>query len=282
MADAGHRPAPGARLHALRVLLDQFILSVSKGPKVRRFLTSATKSIPAAQLMGSEPRAVLRRGRQAGGRGFDVIDINFGCPVKKVLGPLPRRLPAEHARTWPWRSSPRTRDAVPPQIPVTVKMRRGMDDSPQSRDRFFAIFDGAFARGAAAITVHGRTVRQRYEGPSSWDFLAEVKRHAGRATVLGQRRPVHRRRFAWTMIAADGRGRRDGRPRGDRQSLDFRPGPGAGGRRCPCPRRRALHEQREVIAEHFRLAEELYGAERLLRPDAQVRHQVFAVASRSP
>ena len=64
-------------------------------------------------------------------------------------------------------------------------MRRGLDDSHESRDNFFAIFDGAFALGAAAITVHGRTVRQRYEGPSSWDFLREVKQHAGHADRLG-------------------------------------------------------------------------------------------------
>ena len=90
------------------------------------------------------------------------------------------------------------RDAVPPHIPVTVKMRRGIDDSPESRDKFFTIFDGAFARGVAAITVHGRTVEQRYIGPSRWEFLREVKRHAGERDRAGQRRPVHRRRPAST------------------------------------------------------------------------------------
>ena len=68
---------------------------------------------------------------------------------------------------------------------MTVKLRRGMDDATESRDNFFAIFDGAFARGAVAATVHGRTVRQRDEGSASWDFLREVKLHAGARTVLG-------------------------------------------------------------------------------------------------
>ena len=82
----------------------------------------------------------------------------------------------------------RTRDIVPPEIPVTVKMRRGMDDSPGSRGHFFAILDGAFARGIAAVTVHGRTVRQRYEGSSCWEFVREVKQHAGgRDEHLGRR-----------------------------------------------------------------------------------------------
>ena len=64
-------------------------------------------------------------------------------------------------------------------------MRRGLDDSQESRDNFFQIFDGAYERGAAAITVHGRTVEQRYVGPSRWEFLREVKQHAGTRTVLG-------------------------------------------------------------------------------------------------
>ena len=70
-------------------------------------------------------------------------------------------------------------------VPVTVKMRRGIDDSAESRDHFFTILDGAFAAGIAAVTVHGRTVQQRYVGRSSWDFLKEVKRHVGERVILG-------------------------------------------------------------------------------------------------
>jgi tRNA-dihydrouridine synthase B len=68
---------------------------------------------------------------------------------------------------------------------VTLKMRRGLDDSAASEERFFAILDGAFARGIAAVTVHGRTVRQKYVGDSDWAFLARVKRHLGGLTMLG-------------------------------------------------------------------------------------------------
>ncbi|RME40538.1 MAG: tRNA-dihydrouridine synthase family protein, partial [Planctomycetota bacterium] len=50
---------------------------------------------------------------------------------------------------------------------------------------FFRILDGAFALGASAVTVHGRTVRQRYVGPSDWSFLREVKRYLGDRVVLG-------------------------------------------------------------------------------------------------
>ena len=156
------------------------------------------------------------------------------------------------------------RDAVPAEIPVTVKMRRGIDDSAESRDRFYEIFDGAFALGVAAITVHGRTVMQRYDGPSRWEFLRELKQHAGDRVVLGQRRLVHGAGLP-RHDAVHGRRWRDGRPRGDWQSVDFRAGPAlAAGEPLPDPP--TLYEQREVIREHYRLAEEIYGPERCL-PD---------------
>ena len=60
-----------------------------------------------------------------------------------------------------------------------------MDDTLQSERDFFEILDGAFEIGVAAVTVHGRTVRQRYVGPSDWSFLARVKRHVGDRVILG-------------------------------------------------------------------------------------------------
>lgn len=65
------------------------------------------------------------------------------------------------------------------EIPVTVKMRRWLDDSAESRDNFFRFLEGAFEIGVAGITMHGRTVQQRYVEPSRWDFLQEVKQHVG-------------------------------------------------------------------------------------------------------
>jgi tRNA-dihydrouridine synthase len=79
----------------------------------------------------------------------------------------------------------RVRAAVPPHLPVTLKMRRGMDDSPESERNFFLILDYAIEQGLAAVTVHGRTVQQRYVGPSDWSFLTRVKRHVGAYTILG-------------------------------------------------------------------------------------------------
>ena len=76
-------------------------------------------------------------------------------------------------------------DAVGGRVPVTLKMRRGMDDTAESEANFFSVLDAAFEIGLSAVTVHGRTVRQRYAGPSNWEFLARVKRHVGDRVILG-------------------------------------------------------------------------------------------------
>ena len=150
----------------------------------------------------------------------------------------------------------RVRDALPPQVPLTVKLRRGMDDTAESRQRFFALFDGAFARGVVAATVHGRTVRQRYEGAASWEFLREVKRHAGERTVLGSG-DLFTAADCLDMMRETGvdgvsiaRGA-IGNPWIFAQVRTL----AAGGPIVPP----TLAEQRAVIAEHYRLAEELYG-----------------------
>ena len=70
-------------------------------------------------------------------------------------------------------------------MPVTVKLRRGVDDSEESRRKFFEIFHGALEYGVAAFTVHGRTVQQKYRGASDWDILKTAKKHAGEIPILG-------------------------------------------------------------------------------------------------
>lgn len=250
----------GASYSLCEVMLDQFLLSVKNRRKNRHFLYCGTDEHPVGgQLMGAEPEQFAAGALRLVEAGFDVIDINFGCPVKKVLG---------RCRGGFHLSQPavaleivrRTRDVVPSAIPVTVKMRRGLDDSAASRDNFFTILDGAFAAGVAAVTVHPRTVRQRYVGPSRWEFLREVKRHVGTRTILGSgdlftaQDCLNMLRetgvdgvtvargaignpwiFAWTRALARGK---------------------------PLPSPPSLHEQRDLIREHYGLVEGLYGADR--------------------
>jgi tRNA-dihydrouridine synthase len=158
----------------------------------------------------------------------------------------------------------RVREAVPAEIPVTLKMRRGIDDTAESREKFFEIFDGAYRLGVVAITVHGRTVHQRYDGPSRWEFLRELKRYAGERVILGSgdlfnaQACIDMIRYTGVDGVTVARGA-IGNPWIFAQVRAL-----AAGRPLPDPP--TLHEQRDVIREHYRLAEEVYGAERCL-PD---------------
>jgi nifR3 family TIM-barrel protein len=173
----------GAEFAMAEVVLDELVLL--HGKLRERILKIGADDHPiGGQLMGSHPEQFGEAANDLVEAGYDLIDINFGCPVKKVLG---------RCRGGFLLSDPRGAleivksviDAVDGRRPVTLKMRRGFDDSLESESKFFAILDGAFELGAAAITVHGRTVEQRYVGPSKWEFLARVKRHVGSGTILG-------------------------------------------------------------------------------------------------
>ena len=250
----------GAAYALCEVMLDQFLLAVKQRKRTRHFFQLVAEDHPVGgQLMGAEAEQFAAGAVRLVEAGFDVIDINFGCPVKKVLG----RCRGGYHLGQPDGALEiirRTRDAVPDHIPVTVKMRRGIDDSERSRDHFFTILDGAFQSGIAAVTVHGRTVQQRYIGPSRWSFLAEVKRHVGHKTILGSG-DLFSAQDCIDMIGQTGvdgvtvaRGA-IGNPWIFHQVREL-----AAGHPLPAPP--TLCEQREVIGEHYRRAEELYGPKR--------------------
>ncbi len=250
----------GASYTLCEVMLDRFLIELKSRGRTRHHLHIAEEEHPVGgQLMGAVPEDFGPAALRLVDAGFDIIDINFGCPVKKVLG---------RCRGGFHLSQPdvaleivhRVRDAVPAHIPVTVKMRRGIDDSPESRDKFFIIFDGAYSAGAAAITVHGRTVLQRYDGPSNWDFLRDVKRHAGPRTVLGSG-DLFTPQACLDMIARTGV---DGVTvaRGAVGNPWIFVQVCALARGLPLPPPPSVHEQRDVLQEHLALAEAAYGADR--------------------
>lgn len=250
----------GASYTLCEVMLDKFLLEIKDRKKTRHFLHLTQEERPTAgQLMGAEPEQFAAGAARLAEAGFDVIDINFGCPVKKVLG---------RCRGGFHLSQPdialeivrRTRDEVPANTPVTVKMRRGIDDSEQSRDQFFQILDGAFAAGVDAITVHGRTVMQRYIGPSRWEFLREVKQHVGDRIILGSG-DLFTAEDCWRMIEETGvdgvtvaRGA-IGNPWIFEQARALADG-------LPLPAPPSILHQRRVLERHWELAEQLYGADR--------------------
>jgi len=252
----------GAPYTIAEVMLDRFVVQVATGRKARRYIRLDDEEHPCgAQLMGSQPAELLPAAEKLVRAGFDVIDLNFACPVKKVLGKHRGGFLLGRPQT-ALEIVARLRDALPAGVPLTVKMRSGLDDTPESRQMFFEIFDGAFRLGAAAITVHGRTVRQRYEGKSSWQFIRQAKQHAGSKTVLGSG-DLFTPQACLEMIEQTGvdgvtaaRGA-IGNPWLFRQARAL-----AAGEPIRPP---SLDEQREVIAEHYRLAEEAYGPRRCCR-----------------
>ncbi len=121
------------------------------------------------QLAGREERWMAEGARIAEGAGADVIDINMGCPAKKVTSgyagsALMRDL--DHAL----RLIEATVGAV--SVPVTLKMRLGWDDTCLNAPDLAA---RAEAAGVAMITVHGRTRNQFYKGKADWRAIAAVR-----------------------------------------------------------------------------------------------------------
>jgi len=121
------------------------------------------------QLAGRDATAMAEAARIAEGEGADIIDINMGCPAKKVTGgycgsALMRNL--DHAVS--------LIDAVvgAVSVPVTVKMRLGWDDDSRNAPELAARAQNA---GVRMVTVHGRTRCQFYEGRADWAAIAVVK-----------------------------------------------------------------------------------------------------------
>jgi nifR3 family TIM-barrel protein len=126
--------------------------------------------ISALQLAGCEPAAMAEAARLAVDRGADLIDINFGCPVKKVA--LGQQAGSALMRDESAAAAilEATVKAVP--VPVTLKMRMGWDHANLNAPTLARI---AQECGIRMVTVHGRTRQQFYTGTADWDFIRSVK-----------------------------------------------------------------------------------------------------------
>jgi tRNA-dihydrouridine synthase B len=123
----------------------------------------------AVQLAGCEPRIMAEAAKLNADRGARLIDINFGCPVKKVVnGHAGSALMRDE--THAARILEATVKAV--DLPVTLKMRTGWDDNSRNAPRLARI---AEACGIRMVSVHGRTRCQFYAGSADWRFIRKVK-----------------------------------------------------------------------------------------------------------
>src|SRR5687767_1609539 len=164
-------------------LLD--VIMVNGGQGLRKSIDINDEDHPVAgQIIGSEPDTMARAAVLLQQAGYDVIDLNFACPVKKIKNKARGgHMLFDEARAVSIVKA--VRDALPPSAVTTVSLRRGFDDSNESRERFERIVETIFANDYAAVRVHARTVEQKYLGQSRWSFLREVKQRWPDKTILG-------------------------------------------------------------------------------------------------
>lgn len=121
------------------------------------------------QLFGSDPDIVSTIAHQLEDRPFDILDLNMGCPVPKIVnngeGSALMKNPLLAGRI-----IEKTVKAI--EKPVTVKIRRGFDEEHVNAVEMAKVAENA---GAAAIAVHGRTREQFYAGKADWDIIRQVK-----------------------------------------------------------------------------------------------------------
>lgn len=141
-----------------------------KNKNTEELLTIDKREHPVSlQLFGSDPDVISEIARQIEERPFDILDINMGCPVPKVVnngdGSALMKNPLLAGKI-----IEKTVKAI--QKPVTVKIRKGFDEEHINAVEMAHIAEES---GAAAIAVHGRTREQYYSGKADWDIIRQVK-----------------------------------------------------------------------------------------------------------
>ena len=150
-----------------------------KDQKARRYLHFYDDEHPiSAQLFGSDPKVMAEAARMVEGLGFDLVDLNLGCPAKKVVkcnggSGLLRDLPAIG------RIFESVRAAV--KIPFTVKFRAGWNDGEIVCVELARMAENC---GLAAVALHARTREMGYSGNARWEWIAAVK-DAVKIPVIG-------------------------------------------------------------------------------------------------
>jgi len=138
--------------------------------RTRRMAELGADEHPAAiQIAGSDTRFVAEAARWAVGRGADFVDINMGCPVKKICKQV-----AGSAMLKDERLVARVLEAVvgAVDVPVTLKIRTGWDERSKNVERIAHIAEEC---GIRMLTVHGRTRAQMFHGHARWEDIGRAK-----------------------------------------------------------------------------------------------------------
>lgn len=158
----------GAGLVVSEMIASKAMIHASQ-KTIGRCRAAAEERPIAVQLAGCEPQVMADAARMCVDQGAEIIDINMGCPVKKVVkGEAGAALMREESLAAKILAA--VVGAV--EVPVTVKMRTGWDDRERNAPRLARLAESC---GVRAITVHGRTRCQFYGGRADWRFIRRVK-----------------------------------------------------------------------------------------------------------
>ena len=158
----------GAGLLSMEMVSAKAILYKNKNTEALMEIDPRENPV-ALQLFGSDPDIISEIAKQIADRPFDILDINMGCPVPKVVNngegsALMKNPKLVHEIIR------KTANVI--EKPVTVKIRKGFTEDTVNAVEIAKIAEDA---GAAAIAVHGRTRQQYYSGEADWDIIRQVK-----------------------------------------------------------------------------------------------------------